>query len=380
MPLLTTTNRLAQAQNAGHVVLKHITLATAAQAEQSGSNPLDPKAAALSDGFYQIIQWKDDAEKPSHASVTSPPGVKSDSSVPVVMGTDTDFLSNFWKLTRQYGLKNGFTVVPVATNIPATDPETGATTYDKSGDLNVYRSASYPLWVMRCDESAEIRSPDGTSITVVDYFRILEAGSNKCWKNATEADNSPIHVKTVSTAARPPQSELFELIRCDIVEEAIRINSVDNIITTASDSTIVRKFYFGTGPVSNSDATSYVSVNLSTSARDQGWANQPQAGLYSWFEIAILTKNMTLDEKVTDQIKTVDGKMLTWVSHSVPLTSTYTDQEGPIFAKDHDLFKNLKAENVIAVLSCAQYAGWKCDARSGNLNFRKLVANNVNTK
>ncbi|KAF8151319.1 hypothetical protein B0H34DRAFT_775194 [Crassisporium funariophilum] len=381
MPLLTTTNRLAEAKNAGHIVLKHITLASAAQAEQSGSNPFDPKAAALSDGFYQIIQWKDDAEKPSLASVTSPTGLKSDSSVPVVMGADTDFLSNFWKLTRQYGLKNGFTVVPVATNIPATDPETGATTYDKSSVLNVYRSGSYPLWVMRCDESAEIRSPDGTSTTVVDYFRILEAGSKKCWKNSTEAaDNSPINVNTMSTAARPPQSELFELIRCDIVQTSISVSSVDNIITTASDSTIVKKFYFGTGPVSNSDATSYVSVKLFTSARDQGWADQPQAGLYSWFEIAILTKNMTLGENVTDQIKKVDGKLLTWVSHSVPLTSTYTDQEGPIFAKDHDLFKNLKAGNVIAVLSCAQYANWKCDAHSGNLNFRKLVANNTNTK
>lgn len=95
MPLLTTANRLAQAQKAGQVVLKHVTLATAAEAEKSGANPLDPIAAGLPDGFYQIIQWKDDDDKPSHASVTSPQGVKPDSSVPVVMGTDTDFLSNF---------------------------------------------------------------------------------------------------------------------------------------------------------------------------------------------------------------------------------------------------------------------------------------------
>lgn len=152
---------------------------------------------------------------------------------------------------------------------------------------------------------------------------------------------------------------------------------MDLITTRASDATIVKNFYFGTGPVSNSDATSYVSVNLTTSARDQGWANNPGAGLYSWFEIAILTKNLTLGEKITDQIKVVDGKAQTWVSHSIPLTSTYTDQEGPTFSKDHDLFKNLKAGNVIAVLTCAQFAAWEADARSGNLNFTKLVATNV---
>lgn len=375
MPLLTTADRLAKAQKAGQVVLKHVTLATAAEAGKTGSNPLDPIAAGLPDGYYQIIQWKDDNEKPSHASVTTPPGVKPDSSVPVVMGTDTDFLSNFWKLTRQYGLTNGFTIVPVGTNIPPTSPDTGATTYDKSGDLNVHRSPSFPLWVIRCDESATIRNGDTT--IVIDYFRILESGSNKVWKNATEAENSPIHVTTASTRIPPPQSELFELIRSDIGSAPVKISSVDHITTTAVDGTIVKNFYFGTDPVSNIDATSFVSVNLTTSARDQGWANNPQAGLYSWFEIAILTKKLKLGDKITDQIKVVNGKLQTWVSHSIPLTSTYTEQEGPTFSKDHDLFKNLKAGDVIAVLTAAQFAAWKADARSGNLNFSKLVPTNV---
>ncbi|KDR77887.1 hypothetical protein GALMADRAFT_65251 [Galerina marginata CBS 339.88] len=357
MPLLTTADRLTQAAKAGHIVLKHITLASAAQAAESGSNPLDPKATALTDGFYQIVQWKDDADKPSLASVTSPAGVTSTSSVPVVMGTDTDFLSNFWKLTRQYGLKNGFTVVPVATNIPDTDPETGATTYDKD------------VRVIKIDKLAILYVPSTPHPT--------ESLTNSYRSGDETSSRQAVSIGTLRPQLQP---ELFELIRCDIVENSVSISSVDNVIATASNSTIVKKFYFGTGPVSNSDATSYVSVQLSTSARDQGWADQPQAGLYSWFEIAILTKDMTLDQVVTDQIKTVDGKPLTWISHDVPLTSTYTDQDGPVFAKDHALFKNLKAGNVIAVLACAQYAYWKCDARSGKLNFRQLVAKATNTK
>ncbi|KDR69103.1 hypothetical protein GALMADRAFT_145819 [Galerina marginata CBS 339.88] len=380
MSLLTIDKRLAKATEAGHIVLNHITLASAAHDALSGPNPLDLKAAGLKDGFYHIVQWKDDAVKPSLASITLPTGVKSDSSVAVVMGTDTDFLSNFWKLTRQYGVKNGFTVVPVGTNIPDTDPETGATTYDNSGVLNVYRSGCFPLWVMRCDESAVIRSKDGSNI-VVDYFRILKSGSKNCWKNSSEAEeNSPINVKTASTSLRPPQSELFELIRCDIKLHRITISSVEGVIATASDSTIVKKFYFGTGRVSKSEATSYVSVQLSTSARDQGWADQPQAGLYSWFELAILTEDMKRDQVVSDQIKKVDGNPLTWISHSVPITSTYTDQDGPVFSRDHALIKNLEAGNVLAVLACAQYAQWECDVRQGKLNIRNLVARATKTE
>ncbi|EDR13395.1 uncharacterized protein LACBIDRAFT_292612 [Laccaria bicolor S238N-H82] len=352
MPLLTTADRLAKAQKAGQVVLKHVTLATAAEAGKTGSNPLDPIAAGLPDGYYQIIQWKDDNEKPSHASVTTPPGVKPDSSVPVVMGTDTDFLSNFWKLTRQYGLTNGFTIVPVGTNIPPTSPDTGATTYDKVAQL----------------------PPLGAVLTVGTQNPV----------NITSGSWSPVPTKSGRTLRKqrilripPPQSELFELIRSDIGSAPVKISSVDHITTTAVDGTIVKNFYFGTDPVSNIDATSFVSVNLTTSARDQGWANNPQAGLYSWFEIAILTKKLKLGDKITDQIKVVNGKLQTWVSHSIPLTSTYTEQEGPTFSKDHDLFKNLKAGDVIAVLTAAQFAAWKADARSGNLNFSKLVPTNV---
>ena len=118
----------------------------------------------------------------------------------------------------------------------------------------------------------------------------------------------------------------------------------------------------------------YVSVQLSTNARNQGYRTTNDAGIYSWFEISVLTKDLKLGQTVTDQIKKVDGKPLTWISHTIPLNSTYTNLVGPIFDKNHDLWKNIEVGDIIAVLSCAQYREWKCDACSGTLDFRKLGA------
>lgn len=176
-------------------------------------------------------------------------------------------------------------------------------------------------------------------------------------------------IDTVPTG-QPPANQLYRLILTRPVTIQ-SVNSVDQVVTTASDANIVRKYYFGY-TASESD---YLALQLKTDARDQGWATEPQRGLWSWFEIAILGSAPQTGAIVTeDQIKRDNtGNLCTWLSHTIPLTKTYTEQTGPVFDANHPLWKNLEKGNVISVLVVAQFSQWKGDVRRGNLAIEELV-------
>jgi len=366
MTLLTVENRIQLAKTNGATILSYLTRADADKAAQTSSDPLD---VFVADGFYRIVQRKITGDI-TDASVNSPT-VLGQQDVPVVMDGTAQLTDRFWKLTREYGVKNGFTIVPVTTPIAETHPELGGTTCNKDNSVYIKRSACYPLWKVRCDASTTYRNSDGT-YTTIDMFRILEVGSNRCWKTGPQASLPAVNIAEVSTAQPPPADELYELI-LSVPEQTVSISTVNNIQTTASDANVVRKYYFGS-KISASELVSYLSVQLKTDARDQGWASCPNQGLWSWFELAILPNAPSSGDVVTsDKIKKgPEGRPLTWVSHRVSLDSTYTEQTGPVFAKDHELWKHISEGDVIGVLACAQFAYWKCDARSGSLNFQEL--------
>ncbi|KAK2051650.1 FabD/lysophospholipase-like protein [Colletotrichum caudatum] len=86
-------------------------------------------------------------------------------------------------------------------------------------------------------------------------------------------------------------------------------------------------------------------VQLVAESHDQGEADVPDAGNWTWLEIAIL------DDAHATHPKSVDGVSMVWTSHY-----------------NNFLTKEYKWDgNVIAVRLCARFPGWAIFARNGNL-------------
>lgn len=184
-----------------------------------------------------------------------------------------------------------------------------------------------------------------------------------------------IQDKTTTSKGNATSNEIYEFTLIS-PEPTTTISSTKALSVIASGADIVKKYYFGT-EIAESKRPLYLSVQLETDARDQGWATSPERGLWSWFELAIFSKDnipSDLQTVTNSQIKKdANGKALTWFSHSLPLSSTYAVQTGTIFGKDHEIWKHLGDGDYIGALGCAEYAQWECDARGGKLHFVELT-------
>ncbi|KIJ23149.1 hypothetical protein M422DRAFT_56946 [Sphaerobolus stellatus SS14] len=132
-----------------------------------------------------------------------------------------------------------------------------------------------------------------------------------------------------------------------------------------------------TGRVTKEKLAALLSIQLQIVAKDQGWATYEDQGIWSWFELAIVTKQYESGTTITeaDIKKGTDDKPLTWISHWLPLSETYQNQSGILFEKASALLQNISEGDWIAVVGCAQYAAWECDAASGKLDV--ILAQNA---
>ncbi|QRV94535.1 hypothetical protein RhiJN_22554 [Ceratobasidium sp. AG-Ba] len=362
MPVISVDQRVQALAARGANIVEHTTEPTAAESKRTGSDPLDQP---VPDGFYRIIQV-DENNTPSDASYSGK-GLIGQEDFPVVMSQTPDLVTQFWKLTRQYGVKNGYTIVPVSTPGSST-PGLGGTAVNEKNTVHVKRSGCYPIWNVTGSEAVTYQE-NGKYVTLI-YYRIYEVGSNRCWKT----DNSQAVTIASATSGRPPASELYQIVVASMQQNVI-IQSVDNISVRASDHNVVKRYYFGT-EILGSKIPQMVSVQLNTDAHDQGWASNPEKGLWSWFELAIFTKAPSKDSIVNpgDIKKGPDGNPLTWISHRVGIESSFVEQSGPVFTKDHELWKHLSGGDYIGVLVCAQYPAWSLSARRGTLSFSELIS------
>ncbi|KAG8794857.1 hypothetical protein FRC12_020714 [Ceratobasidium sp. 428] len=171
----------------------------------------------------------------------------------------------------------------------------------------------------------------------------------------------------------PPPRQLYELIAA-VGEDFVAFSAPKGISVTSPDAVPVKKFYFATSKLGDRELSCFASIQLETDARDQGWADEPHRGLWSWFEIAIFNKLPKHDETVTpDMIKSgPKGEPLTWLSQKRPLSKEYKEQKGVRFAKDHEIWKFVQSGDYIGVLACAQYARWNAESKSGKLLVQEL--------
>ncbi|KAF8800994.1 hypothetical protein BYT27DRAFT_7198778 [Phlegmacium glaucopus] len=185
-----------------------------------GEDRLDHVTADLADGFYKIYQEIEN--NTAFVSVKWPDQELSSGDYALVnmVPTKTQAASNsefYFKLTRQHGVKNGFTIVPASSRIPEGVPASGTTTFPiGDGLLSVGRSFKYPVWSIQCFQSNITRDrKDKNKITIVNRFQILEleVGSTRRWVSMPWPNNLLIVVRSPGSAVT--DHELFQFIRED---------------------------------------------------------------------------------------------------------------------------------------------------------------------
>ncbi|KAG8761231.1 hypothetical protein FRC11_014201 [Ceratobasidium sp. 423] len=332
---------------------------------RSSSRPL---GTYIEDGFYRIVQRQQN-QNIADACLSAGPGGQS--GYPVVMSATSQLQDRVWRLTRQYGMKNAFTIVPQDTPTGGADnPKYGGTACAEDGSVHVRRSSCFPIWNVEYQDHKVSRNRKTDVITEYFFFSILEVGSNKGW---TTGEDANIRLKETPDE-NLPANQLFELVEATN-EQTVTISSLKELSVVASNATVVRKFYFGTEKLGADNLSRFLSVQLETDAHDQGWASEPKRGLWSWFELAIFTTLPAEGQEVTlAQIKPnpAGGGPLTWISHRLPLSKKYDVKRGEDFTKDHEIWKFLEPGDHIGVLACAQYRKWEGDVRSGKLTFREM--------
>ncbi|KAG8722951.1 hypothetical protein FRC09_005435 [Ceratobasidium sp. 395] len=368
--VLSPDERADRLQRAGYTIISHTLHDDAVEHGRTGSHQL---TTDIGDGVYRIVQYRDD-DTVADASLDLPPDVAAKTVLPMQMEVDPGLHTRLWRLTRQYGAENLFTIVPYHT--PTNNPENsriGATTLIEDDAICVGPSKYYPNWIIQCKARTPVKYSSGTSKTISHYM-IGEAGGDQCW----QTDDDEKITAGYAEGGLPPPPQLYELCPATSHEDVVVYSASGGISVMSPHATPVKKFYFGTDQLNGQKLSSFLSIQLETDAHDQGWATDPQRGLWSWFEIAIFRNLPGPDQIVTpDMIKPgPNGKPLTWLSHTLPLSREYHVQKGACFAKDHEIWKFVQSGDYIGVLACAQYAYWKAVARSGRLLVQEVLIDN----
>ncbi|KAG9127422.1 hypothetical protein FRC07_013986 [Ceratobasidium sp. 392] len=329
--------RADKLKQAGQTVISHILYDEAEKANRTGSNPLKTD---IRDGFYRIIQHRCD-----NTVADACLDLDFEDALPVkmkVINSDSP-IPRIWRLTRQYGCGNSFTIVPVVDPSDYVKHELGPTTLIKDGEIYVEGSKCYPIWTIESKAATSYFEEDGT-LKTIHRFRIEEIGSDRrCWW--TDEDGKIVSGQAVG--GRPPPNQLYELVEA-VGIEIDAFEALEEISVTASSAALVKKFYFGSGDRCGREFSNLLSFQLETDARDQGWASEPPWGLWSWFELAIFTKLPGEGQTVTpDMMKAgPKGEPLTWLS----LSKDYSVDRGLLFHKDHEIWRFIGQDDYIGVL------------------------------
>ncbi|KAF8522563.1 acyl transferase/acyl hydrolase/lysophospholipase [Hysterangium stoloniferum] len=132
----------------------------------------------------------------------------------------------------------------------------------------------------------------------------------------------------------------------------------------AHDDQIQSEIWFTTEPLTSSTISRLKSLQLFAESRDQGYADVPSAGNWTWFEIAIY------DNSSSTLPKRKDGVSLVWTSHyNRFLSNEFGWAEGSFFGGERGLLAVLEPNDVIGVRLCARFPGWRILARTGYLVF-----------
>lgn len=138
----------------------------------------------------------------------------------------------------------------------------------------------------------------------------------------------------------------------------------EETLLTSEDDPIVSQVWFQSNPLRSETIQRMKSIRLFAESHDQGKVTHPNAGNWTWFEIAIL------EGPTSKSPRSKDGVDLVWESHTNRFQTTeYEWKEGDLFGKYDDMMRLIEDGNVLAVRLCARYSGWKIYAKRGYLRI-----------
>ncbi|KAI7763831.1 hypothetical protein LZL87_014009 [Fusarium oxysporum] len=148
----------------------------------------------------------------------------------------------------------------------------------------------------------------------------------------------------------------------DALDGKYGIRSTERGYVESHGSDIESNTWFKTPPLDVKIIQRLRSIQLITESHDQGWCSDRANGNWTWFEISILENVNATKPRVKDDVQ------LTWESHKNELESKeFVELEGTPFPEDHDIFRLLEDQNVIAVRVCSRFSGWTLVANQGYL-------------
>ncbi|KAF8237995.1 FabD/lysophospholipase-like protein [Tricholoma matsutake] len=129
-----------------------------------------------------------------------------------------------------------------------------------------------------------------------------------------------------------------------------------------TDDQIEYRNWFNTPVLDEETIKRLHSIQLLAESCDQGFADVPSAGNWTWFEVGVYV------DVSASILKEKEGIKLVWKSHSNRFMSQeYGWSEGILFDRKHKIFGMLSPRNIIGVRLCAHFPGWSIMVKSGFL-------------
>ncbi|EWG38305.1 hypothetical protein FVEG_01563 [Fusarium verticillioides 7600] len=148
----------------------------------------------------------------------------------------------------------------------------------------------------------------------------------------------------------------------NVLDGKYAVRSTESGHVESHGSEIESNTWFKTPPLDVKTIQRLHSIQLITESHDQGYCDDRANGNWTWFEISILENANATEPRVKDDVQ------LTWESHKNQLESKdFVQLEGTLFPEDHDIFRLLEDQNVIAVRVCSRFSGWELIAKQGYL-------------
>ncbi|KZV63726.1 hypothetical protein PENSPDRAFT_200953 [Peniophora sp. CONT] len=124
-----------------------------------------------------------------------------------------------------------------------------------------------------------------------------------------------------------------------------------------SYGTLSQTRWFAIAPPTDGDLRRLAAIQLLTIGKDQGWANYPEHGSYSWYEVRI------------GRLNGGSAPAARWRSHYNELCGrAFARSAGPL----HPVHvEEWGADDVIGVWACAQFRGWSNTGEAAELRFYK---------
>jgi len=179
---------------------------------------------------------------------------------------------------------------------------------------------------------------------------------------------------------------ITQLSDCVVPSKSLSISTNLEFLVQSSGQTEVKQIWLTTEPFTRESLSSIVALRASTVSCNQGWVDNPNAGNYSWFDIAVgrfkpqpLQSNLVRDLEHLEMLNkrfvpSVDDldRPIQWRCHYNALKGREEKRcEGVLFSRDHEIWDNVKEGDVLVLQGCAQYSGWECRGSRAEFIFWK---------